>query len=791
MFNNLRKFLREGVSHNELSLNSCFYLLSLAVVLATSAINIARADVCFLPDSKGCEMVPYEEYGGTPTYPKDCFATKAEAMSARTSEMDSYYKNGDMWCIKSSCSGYNETSMLPGGWDCQNCNDANSLNYNKYKCSCDLVGATPRSGYTIDLERCEEKPNACPSNASTDCVPDECHECNSISSVNPVYSGGKECLIYSTVDAHCPEGYVSEEPAGGCYSTQDMVCGSGKCYKETKTPECGEGKRLAKANGVCSCECKEGYHAEGGSCVRDELNCMDMCECFNAYASCEETESGCWVRKNMCNADQFEYEGECLACSRCASEIENTLAGNSGSSSTNVCWSASECEQNRIIMRNKYGCETSCVTQHADFCTSGTRYVLDYGPGGPASCGFQTAADLNDSIMYDDETTTCIEQCMAQNQAIPDECMEAPDDEEYLYVEIDSDDSYTIDLKGTNITVSHGVYKIGPNSIFKFTGEYDGDMDYSLGEFDEHGCTSEEGYLHTDGDFRSLAVSGLPSGAVVYITRTVDTSEVSLTCMTGGWYDDEDGGYCDDNTDSCEYVNSYSSDDYTLASFVKEIEDLGGIVNYNNEDDPIVIKPTTIPANPTVYVDLKVRRRNSNECTVYRTYCAQDFNAYLTVTADRSGALSGYTYEVNNIELKDGSYTCNNLSGNTASSCGIGGWQDTYGSGMFEGSFGSSLIEKKYLDSDSHSKLEPGGPVIAKASYVLKKNGKTVYSGTYKAAIPVYINNPNPTQPGQTYYDCDVVKNIVKNGNSTERNCSPRNNCYNVPGTRTKVCFRF
>ena len=168
-----------------------------------------------------------------------------------------------------------------------NCNDANSLNYNKYKCDCDLKDVTPKIGYTKDLERCEEIPSACPSYASTDCVPDECHECNSINSLNPVYSGEKECLIYSTVDEHCPEGYVSEEPADGCYSTQDMLCGEGKCYKVTETPECSEGKRLVKANGVCSCvsECNTNEYASEDVCKQNADECL------------QNDENNCWYKR--------------------------------------------------------------------------------------------------------------------------------------------------------------------------------------------------------------------------------------------------------------------------------------------------------------------------------------------------------------------------------------------------------------------------------------------------------------------------------------------------------------
>ena len=287
-------------------------------------VNIARADVCFLPDGKDCEKVPYEEYGGTPHNPRSCFATKEEAMSARTDSLDSDYQNGDMWCLKQSCSGYNVTSMMPGGWVCLNCNDSQSLNYNKYKCSCDLVGLNPKSGYTIDLDRCEEKPNACPSNSTTNCVSDECHKCERADADNPIYSGSEECLVYNKVDAHCPKGYVPDKPSGKCYSTQDMLCGEGKCYQAATTiPDCsGEGKQLSDDNGACWCSCKEGYHDDGkGNCVKDESEVPDNGQCYasedecitkvwSVYTSREKhacmQEGNCWIGKSY-----IQYVSHC------------------------------------------------------------------------------------------------------------------------------------------------------------------------------------------------------------------------------------------------------------------------------------------------------------------------------------------------------------------------------------------------------------------------------------------------------------------------------------------------
>ena len=226
MLNNLRKFLREGVSHNELSLNSCFYLLSLAVVLATSAIKIAQADVCFLPDSKGCEMVPYEEY--------KCEGNDCPSDCANSTEL--------------SCdASYDLTTPKEGeGWACDDCDDADGKHY-----------------------KCTAK--QCQTGSSVSCVANECKTC-----VDKGYSGDNVCQESQDVAAHCPEGYVSDEPAG-CYATENMLCGSGKCYMAVDAPECGEGKRLAIADGVCSCVCKEGYHADGGNCVKDTPDEEDDC----------------------------------------------------------------------------------------------------------------------------------------------------------------------------------------------------------------------------------------------------------------------------------------------------------------------------------------------------------------------------------------------------------------------------------------------------------------------------------------------------------------------------------
>ena len=294
MFNNLRKFLQGEVSH--------FYLLSLAVVLATSAINIARADVCFLPDSEGCEMVPYEEYGGTPNYPKNCFATKAEAMSARTASLDSYYQNGNMWCIKQSCSASLYNSNYKGGnWSCDQCPEANSIRANFYNCTCPL---TAKLGYEINYNICAYAISQCTGSATTSCVTNECQTCAETGQ----YSGGKECKIPTPVKAHCPKGYVPDKPSSKCYSTQDMLCGEGKCYNAATTiPDCsGEGKQLSDDNGACWCSCKKGYHDDNGSCV------LNKCA-----SGVDENTCGTGYTFNPNNTSFINTSGNTIQCGNC------------------------------------------------------------------------------------------------------------------------------------------------------------------------------------------------------------------------------------------------------------------------------------------------------------------------------------------------------------------------------------------------------------------------------------------------------------------------------------------
>ena len=111
MFNNLRKFLLGGVSHNKQSLNSCFYSLITAFVLVSGAVNIARADVCFLPDSADCAQGDTE--GFWPCVGSDCDGGE----------------NG-----KCDASYNSRMSTNECGAACTRCADANSPYNGLYKC---------------------------------------------------------------------------------------------------------------------------------------------------------------------------------------------------------------------------------------------------------------------------------------------------------------------------------------------------------------------------------------------------------------------------------------------------------------------------------------------------------------------------------------------------------------------------------------------------------------------------------------------------------------------------------
>jgi hypothetical protein len=211
--------------------------------------------------------------------------------------------------------GYDLREAKGDGWNCDQCKDTKSKFHNNYRCTA----------------------KECVANSSVSCVTggDACKTC-----VDRGYSGDNVCQELQTIAAHCPEGYVTEEPAGGCYSTQDMVCGSGKCYKAVDAPECGEGKRLAKANGVCSCECETGYHDNGnGGCAKDcavvtctavtvpqNATCTQTCQAKNADCTnngdevCTAWKCNTGYRKNSagtgCDADvftiQYEYTDSCF-----------------------------------------------------------------------------------------------------------------------------------------------------------------------------------------------------------------------------------------------------------------------------------------------------------------------------------------------------------------------------------------------------------------------------------------------------------------------------------------------
>ena len=330
MFNCFKKIIT-GESHNKQSLNSCFCSLITAFVLVSGAINIARADVCFLPDSKGCEMVPYEEYACTgddcnqePAQECEasnyCYATEAEAIAARgvtvtrrrpgsaiviNSVYDSYEKSGDCYCLKNSCGkilsnilmvqreGYDLSEAKGEGWNCEQCKDTNSQFYNNYRCTA----------------------KECVENSSVSCVTDgdECKTC-----VERGYSGDNVCQELQTIAAHCPNGYVPDKPNTKCYSTQDMLCGEGKCYQAPTTiPDCsGEGKQLSDDNGACWCSCKTGYHFEGVNCV------LNQCSSGVAENTCD-TANGYTFEPN--NTSFENANGDTVRCGSCVIDCPNYI----------------------------------------------------------------------------------------------------------------------------------------------------------------------------------------------------------------------------------------------------------------------------------------------------------------------------------------------------------------------------------------------------------------------------------------------------------------------------------
>ena len=157
MFNCFNKILTGVVSRNKQSLNSCFYSLITAFVLVLGAVNIARADVCFLPDSADCAQGDTE--GFWPCVGSDCeggengkcdasynsnrSTNECGAACTKCSDTNSSY-NGLYKCPENTCNCNEYTSDDPTnecGEHCKVCRIAGDKNYGKYKCP-----AVPASG---------------------------------------------------------------------------------------------------------------------------------------------------------------------------------------------------------------------------------------------------------------------------------------------------------------------------------------------------------------------------------------------------------------------------------------------------------------------------------------------------------------------------------------------------------------------------------------------------------------------------------------------------------------------
>lgn len=143
-----------------------------ALLLPNLHVNPANAEICFLPDGKGCDTVPYNEGGYIPPDPgpgptptptcqvsQNCFDNETAAKNSRSDELDSYKSQNGCYCLKSSCSlaAYSETSKKTTGyWECPACSDANSKWYNtRFNCSCPL-GTSNYTGFTASSCSCND-----------------------------------------------------------------------------------------------------------------------------------------------------------------------------------------------------------------------------------------------------------------------------------------------------------------------------------------------------------------------------------------------------------------------------------------------------------------------------------------------------------------------------------------------------------------------------------------------------------------------------------------------------------
>ena len=243
-------------------------IFTLAFVFSLNTINTARADVCFLPNAEGCEQVPYNEYlctGDDCPEPEitceasnNCYETEVAAMSARDVK-DSYYKNGDCWCLKDSCpSSIYNIADKGEGWNCSGqCTDGKSKNYGKYSlCS----------------------PKAC-SKGTTDCSASDCKICQNTDPVE--YSGDYVCQESVDIGAYCPEDFPLTEAPNGCYNEKDKKCGEGKCYQSYNLKCDGEHQIVTGSGTACSCGCDNGYEMnDAGQCVSSTWICGDDCVAY-------------------------------------------------------------------------------------------------------------------------------------------------------------------------------------------------------------------------------------------------------------------------------------------------------------------------------------------------------------------------------------------------------------------------------------------------------------------------------------------------------------------------------
>ena len=309
-------------------------LISVLIILL-GCVNIARADVCFLPDGASCAKGDTE--GFWPCVGDDCpspdgkcdasynsnkSTNECGAACTRCTDSTSPY-NGLYKCPENTCNCNEYTSIEAFnecGESCKVCRIAGDKNYGKYKCpAVPEWGCNPQcEDYTLTVEdQCKDCDQCTNKNAPAEkkglwkCT--ECDrniytqpiaELTSAEIVNHCYEN-ETCGCYMKCDSCFGKEFTMQDCQNAGYDSAKNECNGkrGTVYEAccntcdgyifpTDLSKTSEGWSCTPCPNSCdggskySCGCKEGYHDDNGSCVKDEQEVPDNGQCYASEDEC-------------------------------------------------------------------------------------------------------------------------------------------------------------------------------------------------------------------------------------------------------------------------------------------------------------------------------------------------------------------------------------------------------------------------------------------------------------------------------------------------------------------------